>query len=112
MHCTQVGRHVVLTVELFVAHFAGVGIALEVGGHVVPVKVTGVCVGVVADLASVGVLWRPLIRTETPDTDRGGVIRRAEAPSAVGIEIRQLRLDFLLHLEVHQVGTGAGGAGL
>jgi len=58
VHCTQVGRHVVLTVELFVAHFAGVGIALEMGGHVVPVKVTGVCVGVVADLASVGVLWR------------------------------------------------------
>ena len=112
MHCAQVGRHVVLTVELFVANFAGVGIALEVGGHIVPVKVAGVCVGVVADLASVGVLWRPLICAETPDTDRGGVIRRAEASGAIGVEICQLRLDFLLHLEVHQVGAWAGGTGL
>lgn len=112
MHCAQVSRHVVLAVELFVANFAGVGIALEVGGHIVPVKVAGVGVGIVADLAAVRVLWRTLVSAETPDTDRCWVVRRAEAPAAVGVEICQLRLDLLLHLEVHQVGTGTGGAGL
>ena len=112
MHCAQVGRHVVLAVELFVANFAGVGIALEVGGHIVPMKVAGVGVGIVADLAAIRVLWRTLIGAETPNTDRGRVVRRAEAPAAVSVEIRQLRLNLLLHLEVHQVGTGTGGAGL
>ena len=106
MHCAQVGRHVVLAVELFVTNFAGIGIALEMGGHVVSVKVTGVCVGVVTDLAAISVLWRTLVCTETADTDRGRVVRRAKASATVGVEVSQLRLDLLLHLEVHQVGAG------
>ena len=112
MHCAQVGRHVVLAVELFVTNFAGIGIALEVGGHIVPMEIAGVGVGVVADLAAVRVLWRTLVSAETPDTNRGRIVRRAESPAAVGVEIGQLRLNFLLHLEVHQVWTGTRGAGL
>ena len=106
------GRHVVLPVELFVTNFAGVGIALEMGSHVVPVKVAGVCVRIVADLAAISVLWRALVSAETADTDRGRVVRRAEASATVGVEVSQLRLDLLLHLEVHQVWAGTGRAWL
>ena len=49
------GGHVVLAVELLVAHGAGVGLALQVGGHIVTVKVGWVGVCVVADFAAVGV---------------------------------------------------------
>ena len=112
MHCAQVGRHVVLAVELFVTNFAGIGIALEMGGHIVSVKVTGVGVCVVTDLAAISVLWRTLVCTETADTDRGRVVRRAKASATVGVEVSQLRLNLLLHLEVHQVWAGTGRAWL
>jgi len=82
------------------------------GGHVVPMEVAGVGVGVVAHLAAVRVLWWPLVGAETPDADGGGIISRAQAAATIGVEVCQLRLDLLLHLEIHQVGAGAGGAGL
>ena len=69
VHGAQVRGHVVLAVELFVADFAGVGVALEVGGDVVPVEVAGVGVGVVANFTTVGVLWWTLVCTETANAD-------------------------------------------
>ena len=54
---SQVGGHVVLPVELFMTNFAGVGVPLEMGGHVVPVEVAGVGVGIVANFTTVHVLW-------------------------------------------------------
>ena len=73
------------------------------GGHVVPMEVAGVGVGVVAHLAAVRVLWWPLVGAETPDADGGGIISRAQAAATIGVEVCQLRLDLLLHLEIHQV---------
>ena len=50
------GGHVVLPVELFMTNFAGVGVPLQVGRHVVPVEVAGMGVGIVANFTTVGVL--------------------------------------------------------
>ena len=102
--------HVVLPVELLVADLARVGVPVQVSGHIMPVEVAGVGVGVVADLAAVGVLWWSFIGAEAADADRVGRLRRAETIAGVGIEIGQLRLNLLLHLEVHEIWTGAGGA--
>ena len=66
---SQVSGHVVLPVELFMTNFAGVGVPLEVGRHVVPVEVAGVGVGIVANFTTVGVLWWTLVRTETANAD-------------------------------------------
>ena len=94
-------------------HLARVGVPVQVGGDVVPVEVAWVGVRVIAHLAAVRVLWWPLVDAEAADADGvGGVLRRAEAAAVVGVEVGQLRLDLLLHLEVHQVWAGAGGAGL
>ena len=113
MHCSQVSCHVVLPVELLMTHLARVGVPVQVGGDVVPVEVAGVGVRVVAHLAAVRVLWWPLVDAEAADADGvGGVLGGAEAAAVVGVEVGQLRLDLLLHLEVHQVWAGAGGAGL
>lgn len=79
------------------------------GGDVVPVKVGRVGVRVVAHLAAVGV---PVLDAEAADTDgRGGVRRRVEAEAAL-VEAGQLGLHLLLELVGHQVGGGAGRAGL
>ena len=59
-------HHVVLPVELLVADGAPVGLPVEVSGHVVPVKVGRVSVGVVANLAPVAV---PLLEAVAPDAD-------------------------------------------
>ena len=113
MNSAKVSCHVVLPVELLVTHSARVGLALEVGGDVVPVEVAWMCVRVVAHLAAVRVLWWPLVDAEAADADGvGGVLGGAEAAAVVGVEVGQLRLNLLLHLEVHQVWAGAGGAGL
>ena len=105
-------RHVVLPVELFMTNFAGVGVPLEVGRHVVPVEVAGVGVGIVAHFTTVGVLWWSLVRTETADADGIGTLGRTKTRGVVGVEVGKFGLDLLLHLEVHQVGAGAGRARL
>ena len=51
------GGHVVLPVELFMTNFAGVGVPLEVGGHVVPVEVAGMGVGIVANFTTVRIAF-------------------------------------------------------
>ena len=66
-------RHVVLAVELLVADAAGVGLALQVCGDVVPVEVARVGVGVVADFAAVVVA---LLDAEAADGDGRGVAGR------------------------------------
>ena len=104
--------HSVLSVELFMTNFAGVGVPLEVGRHVVPVEVAGVGVGIVAHFTTVGVLWWTLVRTETADADGIGTLGRTKTRGVVGVEVGKFGLDLLLHLEVHQVGAGAGRARL
>ena len=112
VHGAQVRRHVVLAVELFVADFAGVGVALEVGGDVVPVEVAGVGVGVVAHLATVRVLWWTFVDAETSNADRVWRLGGAQSTCRSGVKICEFGFNLLLHLEVHQVGAGAGRAGL
>jgi len=69
VHRPQVGSHVVLAVKFLVTHGARVGLALEVGGDIVPVEVGGVGVRVVAHLAPVIV---PVLDAEAADTDGCG----------------------------------------
>ena len=106
-------RHVVFPVELLVADSAWVGLALEVGGDIVPVEVAWMSVRVVAHLAAVSV---PVLDAEAPDRDGGGSVGRAGQEALrrrLCIQARQLRLDLLLHLVAHQVWGGArGGARL
>ena len=109
---SQVGGHVVLPVELFMTNFAGVGVPLEVGRHVVPVEVAGVGVGVVANFTTVGVLWWTLVRTETANADGIWTLGRTQTGRVVCVEVGKFGFDFLLHLKVHQVGAGARWAGL
>jgi len=113
VHCAQVSRHVVLPVELLVADGAWVGLALEVGGDVVPVEVARVSVCIVAHLATVSV---PVLDAEAADRDGGGSVRRAGQEALrrrLCIQACQLRLDLLLHLVAHQVrGRARGGARL
>ena len=99
--------HVVLPVELFMTNFAGVGVPLEVGRHVVPVEVAGVGVGVVANFTTVGVLWWTLVRTETANADGVRALGRTKTRRVVRVEVGKFGFDFLLHLKVHQVGAGA-----
>ena len=66
--------HVVLSVELLVAHLAWVWVTLQVSGDIVSVKVAGVGVGIVTDFAAVTVLWWSLIRAETSNADWGGIL--------------------------------------
>ena len=108
MDSSEVSRHVVLPVELLVADLAGVGVPVQVSGHVVPVEVAGVGVGVVADLAAVGVLWWSLVGAEAADADGVGRLGGAQSTAGVGVEVGQFRLNLLLHLKVHQIGTWAG----
>ena len=75
----QVRRHVVLPVELLGTDGAGVRLPVEVGGHIVPVEIGRVGVGVVADLASVGVA---LLGAIAPDADRVGSVIKAK-PTAL-----------------------------
>ena len=112
VHGSQVSGHVVLPVELFMTNFARVGVPLEVGGHVVPVEVAGVGVGVVANFTPVRVLWRPLVRAEAADADGVGALGRTQPAGVVCVEVGKFGFNFLLHLEVHQVGRGTGRAGL
>ena len=112
VHGAQVRGHVVLAVELFVADFAGVWVALEVGGDVVPVEVAGVGVGVVAHLATVRVLWWTFVDAETSNADRVWRLGGAQSTRRRGVKICEFGFNLLLHLEVHQVGAGAGRAGL
>ena len=69
MNSAKVSRHVVLPVELLVTHSARVGLALEVGGDVVPVEVAWVGVGIVTHLTSVCI---PVLYAETADRDGRG----------------------------------------
>ena len=108
MDSSEVSRHVVLPVELLVADLAGVGVPVQVSGHVVPVEVAGVGVGVVADLAAVGVLWWSLVGAEAADADGVWRLGGAQSAAGVGVEVGQFRLNLLLHLKVHQIGTWAG----
>ena len=101
------GGHVVLPVELFMTNFAGVGIPLEVGRHVVPVEVAGVGEGIVAKFTTVGVLWWTLVRTETANADGVRALGRTKTRRVVRVEVGKFGFDFLLHLKVHQVGAGA-----
>ena len=78
VHGPEVRRHVVLPVELLVAHGAGVGLAVQVGGDVVTVEVGRVGVRVVAHLAAVGVAIQD---AEAADAD--GVV--AAVAAAVGV---------------------------
>ena len=112
VHGPQVSGHVVLPVELFMTDFARVGVPLEVGGDVVPVEVAGVGVGIVTDFTAIRVLWWSLVRAEAADADGVRTLGRTQAAGVVRIEVGKFRFDFLLHLEVHQVGRGTGGAGL
>ena len=112
VHGSQVCRHVVLPVELFMTNFARVGVPLQMGGYIVPVEVARVGVGVVADLTAVRVLGRSLIRAEAADADGIGSLGRAKTAGVVGVEVGKFWFDLLLHLEVHQVGRGARGARL
>jgi len=107
----QVRGHVVLPVELLVADSARVGLALQVGGHVVAVEVAGVRVGVVAHLAPVRV---SILDAEAPYGDgRGGVGGAGQEAlrGRLGVQTRQLALDLLLHLVAHEIGRGAGRGG-
>jgi len=109
VHCAKVSRHVVLPVELLVADGARVGLALEVSGDIVPVEVAWVSVGIVANLATVGV---PILDAEAADGDRcRGICGAGQEAlrSRLCIQAGQLRLDLLLHLVAHQVGGGARG---
>ena len=106
------GGHVVLPVELFMTNFAGVGVPLQVGRHVVPVEVAGMGVGIVANFTTVGVLWWTFVRTETANADGIWTLGRTQTGRVVCVEVGKFGFDFLLHLEVHQVGAGAGRAGL
>jgi len=98
MHRSQVRRHVVLSVELLLAHGARVGLALEVGGDVVPVEVGGMGVGVVADLAAVGVT---VLDAEAADADGRGSVPAHPADAAGLVKVGQLRLNLLLELVGH-----------
>jgi len=108
-----VSRHVVLPVELLLADGAWVGLALEVGGDIVPMEVARVSVCVVAHLAPVRI---PVLDAEAADRDGGGSVRRASQEALrrrLCIQACQLRLNLLLHLVAHQVWRGAwGGARL
>ena len=108
------GRHVVLAVELLLADGAGVGLALKVGGHVVPVEVGRVGVGVVAHLAPVRVA---VLDAEAADADGrgrvGGGRQAATSATAAGsggvlIKVCQLGLNLLLELVGHEVGRRTG----
>jgi len=105
--------HVVLPVELLVADSAWVGLALEMGGDVVPMEVARMSVCIVAHLAAVSV---PVLDAEAADRDGGGSVRRACQEALrrrLCIQACQLRLNLLLHLVAHQVRGGArGGARL
>ena len=79
MDGSEVCGHVVLPVELFMTNFAGVRVALQVGRHVVAVEITGVGVGIVANLTTVGVLWWTLVRAETANADGIGTLGRTQA---------------------------------
>ena len=107
MDGSQVGGHVVLPVELFMTNFAGVGVPLQVGRHVVPVEVAGMGVGIVANFTTVGVLWWTFVRTETADADGIWTLGRPKPGRVVCVEVGKFGFDFLLHLKVHQVGAGA-----
>ena len=81
------GGHVVLPVELFMTNFAGVGVPLEVGRHVVPVEVAGVGVGVIANFTAVGVLWWPFVRAETADAGQDCVAHSLRSVFVESLEI-------------------------
>ena len=81
------GGHVVLPVELFMTNFAGVGVPLEMGRHVVPVEVAGVGVGVIANFTAVGVLWWPFVRAETADADGIWTLGRPKTGRVVCVEV-------------------------
>ena len=102
-------RHVVFPVELLMADGARVGLALQVGGHIVPVEVARMGVRVVAHLATVRV---PVLDAEAADGDGRRRIRRSSQEALrrrLSIQACQLRLYLLLHLVAHQVGGGARG---
>jgi len=65
-----VSSHVVFAVELLGANCARIRLPVQMGCDVMPMKVGGVSVGVVAHFAPVGVA---LLDTVTPDADGGGV---------------------------------------
>jgi len=69
MDCSEVSSHIILPVKLFVADSARIGFTLEVGGHVVPVEVAWVGVGIVTHLTSVCI---PVLYAETADRDGRG----------------------------------------
>ena len=96
-------RHIVLPVELLVADAAGIGLALQVGGHVVAVKVGGMRVRVVAHLAAVRVA---VLDAEAADADGGGRLGAGAEAEAILVEVGQLGLHLLLELVGHQVGRG------
>jgi len=107
----QVRRHIVLPVELLVADSARIGLALQMGGHVVAMEVAGVRVRVVAHLAPVRV---PILDAEASDGDWCGGVGGAVEESLrgrLGIQARQLALNLLLHLVTHEIGRGAGRGG-
>ena len=79
---------------------------------IVSVKVAGVCVGIVANLAAIRVLWWSFISAETSNADWSWVFRRPQAIGIVGIKVGQFRFNLFLHLEVHQVRTWTGWAWL
>ena len=108
MNSAKVSRHVVLPVELLVTHSARVGLALEVGGDIVPVEVAWVRVRVVAHLAAVRV---PVLDAEASDRDwRCRVCGPCQQTlrRSLCIQACQFGFNLLLHLVAHQVGRWAG----
>jgi len=70
-----------------------------VRGHVVPVEVAGVGVGVVAHLAAVGV---SILYAKAANADGIGAV--VVVGPGLGVQTGQLCLYFLLELVGHQVG--------
>ena len=97
--------HVVLAVELLMTNLAWVWVPLQMCSDIVSVKVAGVCVGIVANLAAIRVLWWSFICAETSNADWSWVFWGPQAIGTVGIEVCQFRFNLFLHLEVHQVRT-------
>ena len=103
MYGSQVGRHVILSVKFLMTNFAWVRIPLKMSCYVMPMKVAWVGVGIVADLAAIGILRRSFVSAKASNTYGVGAFWGSKATSIICIEVSELRFDLFLHLKIHQV---------